>query len=180
MKINNSKTKKIESYMSLPYSIKIIPQEEGGYFAKVEELRGCMTQGDSLEETLRNIEDAKRGWLTVAIKKGIEIPLPEETKEYSGKFLIRVPKYIHERLAIQAKKEGISLNHLIVSLLSERITIKEIKTEVQTAIWEMKNKTEADYKLLTELSPIISSDIKIGYNILSEKRKIPRGKWLSD
>ena len=132
------------------------------------------------KDALEKIEEAKRGWLTVAIKKGIEIPLPEEIKEYSGKFLIRAPKYIHERLVIQARKEGISLNQLVVSLLSERITIKEIKTEVQTAIWEMKNKTEADYKLLTELSPITSLDIKVGYNILSEKRKIPRGKWLSD
>ena len=63
--------------MSLPYTVKIIPYEDGGYFAKVEELEGCITEADSWEELRDMIEDAMRCWLEVAIEEGDEIPLPK-------------------------------------------------------------------------------------------------------
>ena len=181
MRKRKSKKELLYYYMNLPYSVKIIPDESGLYFAEIEELPGCMTQGDSLEETLRNIEDAKRGWLTVAIKKGIKIPLPEELKEYSGKFLVRVPKYIHERLAIQAKKEGISLNHLIVALLSEKITTSEMMQRIQSIIrseinavifakWEEKEMDMKDYDLYKMPSFFVKEAIKY-YDVSSVKKR---------
>jgi len=44
----------------------IHPAEEGGYWAEVPALPGCITEGDSLEEVMRNLEDAIEGWLSVA------------------------------------------------------------------------------------------------------------------
>ncbi|WP_448570140.1 type II toxin-antitoxin system HicB family antitoxin [Trichothermofontia sp.] len=44
----------------------IHPAEEGGYWAEVPALPGCVTEGDSLEEVMRNLEDAIEGWLSVA------------------------------------------------------------------------------------------------------------------
>lgn len=40
--------------------------EEGGYWAEVPALPGCLTEGDTLEEVLANLEDAIEGWLEVA------------------------------------------------------------------------------------------------------------------
>ncbi|WP_017659025.1 type II toxin-antitoxin system HicB family antitoxin [Baaleninema simplex] len=40
--------------------------EEGGYWAEVPALPGCITEGDTWEEVLANLEDAIRGWLEVA------------------------------------------------------------------------------------------------------------------
>jgi antitoxin HicB len=37
----------------------------------------------------------------------------------SGKFVARVPKSVHAKLSSRAKAEGVSLNTLVVSLLSE-------------------------------------------------------------
>jgi len=37
--------------------------EEGGYWAEVPALPGCMTQGDTLEELKTNIREAIEGWL---------------------------------------------------------------------------------------------------------------------
>lgn len=40
--------------------------EEGGYWAEVPALPGCITEGDTLEELENNLKDAIEGWLEVA------------------------------------------------------------------------------------------------------------------
>lgn len=42
--------------------------EEGGYWAEVPALPGCITEGETLEEITNNLQDAIEGWLTVANK----------------------------------------------------------------------------------------------------------------
>ena len=44
----------------------IHPAEEGGYLAEVPALPGCITEGDSMDEVINNIQDAIQGWLEVA------------------------------------------------------------------------------------------------------------------
>ncbi len=44
----------------------IHPAEEGGYWAEVPALPGCITEGDNLDEVTRNLQDAIEGWLSVA------------------------------------------------------------------------------------------------------------------
>lgn len=39
---------------------------EGGYWAEVPALPGCITEGDTLEEVMANLKDAIVGWLDVA------------------------------------------------------------------------------------------------------------------
>ncbi|MBE9047559.1 type II toxin-antitoxin system HicB family antitoxin [Pleurocapsales cyanobacterium LEGE 10410] len=40
--------------------------EEGGYWAEVPALQGCITEGDTMEELKSNLKDAIEGWLEVA------------------------------------------------------------------------------------------------------------------
>ncbi len=44
----------------------IHPAEEGGYWAEVPALPGCITEGDTMDEVLVNLKDAIEGWLEVA------------------------------------------------------------------------------------------------------------------
>lgn len=44
----------------------IHPAEEGGFWAEVPVLPGCITEGDTMEEILTNLKDAIQGWLEVA------------------------------------------------------------------------------------------------------------------
>jgi predicted RNase H-like HicB family nuclease len=44
----------------------IHPAEEGGYWAEVTALSGCITEGDTMEELMNNLQDAIQGWLEVA------------------------------------------------------------------------------------------------------------------
>jgi len=47
-----------------------------------------------------------------------EIPQPIVSKNYSGKFMVRVPPEVHRNLAIQAAEAGVSINRLVSSRLS--------------------------------------------------------------
>ena len=58
----------------IEYDVVLIPAEEGGYTAIVPTLPGCISEGDTEEETLANIKDIIEGWLIVARKRGLEIP----------------------------------------------------------------------------------------------------------
>jgi len=50
---------------SLKYTIIVQPAEEGGYIAFVPSLPGCMAQGETLNETKKNIIDVIEAYLEV-------------------------------------------------------------------------------------------------------------------
>ena len=115
------KNKTLEYYMSLPYTtvVTYINDESGFYyFARVLELDGCMSDGKTKEEALKNLQEAMEGWLLVSIEFGDHIPEPVQDGGFSGKFLLRLPKSLHHRLAMEAEKEGVSLNQYALYKLS--------------------------------------------------------------
>ncbi|MCU0287216.1 MAG: type II toxin-antitoxin system HicB family antitoxin [Acidobacteria bacterium] len=114
------RTKDVKYYMNLPYRIVIQKDPYGGFFAEVEELQGCMTQGETYEEAYNNILEAMEGWLEVALEKDIPIPEPASESKYSGRFTLRIPRTLHKKLAQHAKKENVSLNQYAIHLLSRR------------------------------------------------------------
>lgn len=54
--------------------------EEGGFWAEVPALPGCVSEGDTFEETLANIREAAAGWLEVAALRA-EIPAETQVAE---------------------------------------------------------------------------------------------------
>lgn len=112
----------LEFYLRQQYSVLLRPLAEddgGGWLAEVVELPGCMSDGETREEALKNLEEAKRAWIKVAFKRGLEIPLPRGLEEeFSGRLTLRMPKVFHKQLARAAEKEGVSLNQFILSILS--------------------------------------------------------------
>ncbi|TAF07457.1 MAG: type II toxin-antitoxin system HicB family antitoxin [Nostocales cyanobacterium] len=124
MKTLNQTNKQIEQspleyYLKLQYSITLYPDAEGGYIAQIKDLPGCLTQGETLEETMTNINEARELWIETAYEAGDNIPLPSTDDSYSGKLMLRMPKSLHRRLSETAEREGVSLNQYIVSLLSK-------------------------------------------------------------
>jgi antitoxin HicB len=55
------------------YLVVLTPQEEGGYTVTVPALQGCISEGDTKEDALKNIGDAIRGYLFVAQKHNLPI-----------------------------------------------------------------------------------------------------------
>jgi predicted HicB family RNase H-like nuclease len=82
-------------------------------------LDGCQSHGESVEELLRNLEEAKCGWLETKLEHGD--PIPELQEEYSGKINLRMPKSLHRQLAVEAQLEGVSLNQYMLYKLSKSL-----------------------------------------------------------
>jgi len=53
------------------------PAAEGGYVAEVPALRGCLAQGEDLEETLEELARVTELWIETARKHGESLPSPE-------------------------------------------------------------------------------------------------------
>ena len=49
--------------------ILIHPAEEGGFWAEIPALPGCVSEGNTYDETLLNIREAAEGWLEVAAEQ---------------------------------------------------------------------------------------------------------------
>lgn len=65
--------------MHFPYSIIIEPLSQddgGGFLARVPDLPGCMSDGDTPEEAVTNVRDAMESWLEAAEDHGRPIPSP--------------------------------------------------------------------------------------------------------
>ena len=110
--------KDFDYYMALPYQEIITADPAGGYVGHIEELPGCITQGETRAEVLEMLDDAKMAWLDTALAEGIDIPEPVTDEKFSGRFVLRIPKSLHRRLTLQAKREGVSLNQLAACLLA--------------------------------------------------------------
>ena len=103
------------------FTIRPLSSEEGGgYLIEFPDLPGCMSDGETVDEAIANGQDAKRCWIEAMREAGRPIPSPSvEPEGYSGKWQLRAPKSLHRRLAERAKREGVSLNTLAVTLLAE-------------------------------------------------------------
>lgn len=112
----------VKEYMKLPYTrlVQEINDESGHYFyGRILELDGCQSTGDTLEELYESLNEAMEGYLEVKLENGLPIPMPESTGDYSGRFNLRLPKSLHQRLAIEAEREGVSLNTLALYKLTK-------------------------------------------------------------
>lgn len=119
---NEEVKKDLAYYMALPYTIMVNPikDESGEYFvARVLELDGCLSHGETPDEAYKNIRDAMEGYLEVKLEHGDNIPEPIQEEDYSGKFVVRIPKSLHQRLAVEADREGVSLNQYALYKLSK-------------------------------------------------------------
>ena len=107
-----------QDILKLPYERVIIPEEEGGFSASIAEFEGCLADGETADEAMANLDSAAEAWIKAEQDAGRDIPEPWNLQEFSGKLLLRLPKSLHQRLARQADREGISLNQYVVHKLS--------------------------------------------------------------
>ncbi len=131
---NNTRHKELDFYLNLNYPVTIRPDTGGGFVAEIQELPGCMTQGETLEEVFEAIEDARNGWIQVAYESRRDIPLPRDMEEYSGRILLRIPKSLHGSLVYAAKRDGVSLNQYISSLLASEVPRDVMKDNLAASI----------------------------------------------
>ena len=103
-----------------------------GYHARIEydpqvdmfrgEILGLNGGADFYGKTPKELRAEFKKSLTVFLEvckeKGIE-----PRRSYSGKFNLRIPPELHERLAIAAQAEGKSINTLAQEALAQRVAV---------------------------------------------------------
>jgi predicted RNase H-like HicB family nuclease len=122
----------LEAYLQLRYPIELIREEDGGYFAQHPDLEGCATQGETADEAVSNLDAARELWIRSRLEDGLPIPDPP-VEEPSGKFLLRMPRWLHGRLARLAEREGVSLNQLINTVLARYAGGQEATSAAEAA-----------------------------------------------
>ncbi|APC08577.1 type II toxin-antitoxin system HicB family antitoxin [Neomoorella thermoacetica] len=109
--------KTFDYYLNLNYEVSLRPlieDEGGGWLASIPLLSGCMSDGETPAEALANLEDAKRGWIETALALQRDIPEPDNTEKYSGKFTV-------------PQEDGVSLNQMAIYLLALGLGRKMVK-----------------------------------------------------
>ncbi len=112
-----------------PFEIRPLTEEEGGgYLITFPDFLECISDGDSVEEAIEHGFDALQETIAALIDLGLPVPQPG-SNGYSGKFIQRVPKSLHARLAARAKQEGVSMNTLVNAMLAESLGKRELQVQ---------------------------------------------------
>jgi antitoxin HicB len=96
-------------------------EEDEGYIAIAPDLPGSSAWGKTEADAIEELHTAIELWIKAARKAGNPIPRASDRADvnYSGKFLMRVPKRLHSELAHAAKAQGVSLNQYVLYLLTK-------------------------------------------------------------
>jgi len=116
--------------------------DDEGFIAIAPDLPGCSAWGANDGEAIAELRQAIVAWIEAASAAGNAIPAPSHPvapEQFSGKFLIRMPKRLHADLDRNAKKDGVSLNQYVVFLLTEANTARTVEMT-------LLNISRADYQ----------------------------------
>jgi predicted RNase H-like HicB family nuclease len=73
------------SELKYPVIVQPLSQEDGGGFlVTVPDLPGCMSDGDTPEEALANVQDAIAAWIEAARDLGRRVPEPSKELALAG------------------------------------------------------------------------------------------------
>jgi hypothetical protein len=86
-----------------------------------------MTQIETLDEVSAMAEEIRTLWLETALELGNDIPLPSYPEEYSGRFVLRMPKSLHRTLAQAAERDEVSLNAYTCQLLAANYALAQVE-----------------------------------------------------
>jgi len=137
--------KHLSYYLKLDYPVEIkkIPKKDGGgYLANIPQLgeKAFRADGRDVKEALRNLRRVKKDLFIDYLEEGTPIPEPEFEPEsiFSGKFVVRITPVLHRQLVERAKKENVSLNHLVVSLLSYNVSLRTVEKKIDHLLSTVK------------------------------------------
>lgn len=92
-------------------------EEDGVFFGKVLGIKSLISyEGENAKELLNDFHNAVEDYLNACSEKGIK---PEVA--YKGSFNVRISPELHEKVAVKALSESISLNKYVETALQKSI-----------------------------------------------------------
>jgi predicted HicB family RNase H-like nuclease len=163
--------KDLSYYMSLPYTIQVIPipvDEGGGFTAQLPELGkyAIAGDGDTPEEAIRDLDQVKEARFKYYLEKGLSIPEPKSEKEdFSGRFVLRLPKEMHRLLALKAGENQTSLNTYLIYLINYAIGESKAECQFETILSRLELMKDiiwkVDYKKSGYVATSVSGEIEV-------------------
>jgi len=103
------------------YSYRVIwSEEDNEYIGLCAEFPSLSWLEPAPEDALRGIRKTVADVVADLKANGEEIPEQIAVRQYSGKFMVRIPPELHRRLTMEAAEAGISLNRLTSDKLSRQ------------------------------------------------------------
>jgi predicted RNase H-like HicB family nuclease len=92
--------------------------EDGEYVGLCAEFPSLSWLDDSPQAALNGIMKLVAGCVADMEQAGETIPKPIADRQYSGKFIVRVPEDTHRALALKAAETGTSINRIVCEKLA--------------------------------------------------------------
>jgi predicted HicB family RNase H-like nuclease len=93
-------------------------KEDDEFVGLCAEFAGLSWLASGPEEALTGIRSVVQDCITDMAENGEDIPKPISTRQFSGKFMVRIPPEVHRHLAIEAAECGVSLNRIASAKLA--------------------------------------------------------------
>lgn len=94
-------------------------EEDGEYIELCAEFPSLSWLADSQEAALKGIRGLAAKIVADMVANHEAVPEPIAMRQFSGKFMVRIPPEVHRQLALQAAEAGVSLNRLASAKLSQ-------------------------------------------------------------
>jgi len=93
-------------------------EDDQEYVGLCSEFSSLSWLDSTQEKALKGIRKLVNECISYLNKNGEEVPSPIAVRDYSGKFMVRVPPETHRQLAVQAAESGVSLNRIASAKLA--------------------------------------------------------------
>src|SRR5690348_2178365 len=103
------------------YSVELYVDEDGDWLVHFAELPSISAFGPTPEDALRELATAWRLVKESYAAEGKPAPVPPSRRQYSGQFNVRIDKRVHRKLAIEAERNGLTLNALVAKKLAAAV-----------------------------------------------------------
>jgi len=109
-----------------PFEVRPLSKEDGGgYLVSFPDFNECISDGETIDEAIKNGRDALAETIAALEDMGKPVPEPGSGGAYSGKLPLRISKSLHARLAKRAHLEGVSMNSLIQEIVAEGMGLRK-------------------------------------------------------
>lgn len=108
--------------MKTNYSLSVMwSEEDESFVALCPEFPGLSAFGETYSAAVAEIESALSASIELCEEDGETLPDARLLPEHSGQFRVRIPKYLHTSLVLEAERQGVSLNTLVQTYLAQGV-----------------------------------------------------------
>jgi predicted HicB family RNase H-like nuclease len=103
------------------YGVELFVDEDGDWLAHLVELPNVSAFGPTMEKALDELVDAWELVKESYREEGKPVPVAPSKRQYSGQFNVRIDRRVHRALAIEAERQGLTLNALVAQKLAQSV-----------------------------------------------------------